>query len=142
MPSPVSDAVTSVAAKINLLTPISRCLYALPCCAWPGSATSYVQPCRRNLQSVWWQRLGNLLRLACIGEDLVADHAHRHLMKVGSQSLIKFGKLGPQDLVEKPLRRPDHDRVAPLPIIPVGLHAIASAQCKKQMPRPLIRHRE
>jgi hypothetical protein len=42
--------------------------------------------------------------------------------------LVKFGKLGPQDLVDKPLRRPDHDRVAPLPIIPVGLHAIASAQ--------------
>jgi hypothetical protein len=32
------------------------------------------------------------MRLACIGEDLLADHAHRHLMKVGSQSLIKFGK--------------------------------------------------
>jgi hypothetical protein len=60
------------------------------------------------------QRLGNLLRIAWIGEDILADHAHRQLMKVGLQSLIKFGKLGPQDLVEKSIRRPDHDRVAPL----------------------------
>src|SRR5258708_36730842 len=63
-------------------------------------------------------------------------------MKVGLQSLVKFGKLRPQDLVEKPLWRPDHDRVAPLPLIAVGLQAIASAQRKKQMARPLIRHRE
>src|SRR5260370_13493701 len=95
-----------------------------------------------KLPSVRWQRLGKLLRLSCIGEDLLADHAHRHLMKVGLQSLVKFGKLRPQDLVEKPLRRPDHDRVAPLPIIPVGLQAIASAQRKKQMARPLISHLE
>jgi hypothetical protein len=50
-------------------------------------------------------------------------------------------KFGPQDLVEKPIWCPDHG-VVPLPIIPVGPHAIASAQRKKQMARPLISHRE
>jgi hypothetical protein len=49
----------------------------------------------------------------------------------GLQSLVKFGKLRLQDLVKIPLRRPDHDRVATLPMIAVGL-----------MARPLIRHRE
>jgi hypothetical protein len=52
-------------------------------------------------------------------------------MKVGLQSLVNFGKLWPQDLLEKPLRRPDHDRVAPQSIIAVGPQAIASAQRKK-----------
>jgi hypothetical protein len=63
-------------------------------------------------------------------------------MKIGLQGLVKLGELRPQNLIEEPFGCANHDRVAPLPIVAIRLHAITPAQGKKQMARPLIRHRE
>jgi len=50
-----------------------------------------------------------------------ADHAQCHLMKIGLQGLVKLGELRPQNLSDEPFGCANHDRVAPLPIIAIGL---------------------
>jgi hypothetical protein len=64
------------------------------------------------------------------------------LIKIGLQGLVKLGELRPQNLIEEPFGCANHDRVAPLPLIAIGLHAITPAQGEKQVARPLIRHQE
>jgi hypothetical protein len=49
-------------------------------------------------------------------------------MKIGLQGLVKLGELRPQNLIEEPFGCANHDRVAPLPIIAIWLHAITPAQ--------------
>jgi|SRR6516165_6878430 len=52
---------------------------------------------------------------------IYADHAQCHLMKIGLQGLVKLGELRPQNLSDEPFGCANHDRVAPLPIIAIGL---------------------
>src|SRR5580704_10937066 len=70
--------------------------------------------------SVRRECLGNLLRFASVGINFVADHAQCYLMKIGLQSTVEFNEFGPHDLIDKALRRADHDGVAPLPMKAIG----------------------
>src|SRR6266404_1555584 len=57
----------------------------------PGHGLNTAKPALRHDQ-ICHQFGGSASEISCaslgIGEDLIADHAHRHLMKVGLQSLV------------------------------------------------------
>ena len=81
----------------------------------------------RESPSVWRQRLRNLLRFAGVGKHFIADDAQCYFTKIGLQDAIKLDELGPKNLIDEAPRRPDHDRVAPLPMKAIGAQPVTTA---------------
>ena len=77
--------------------------------------------------SVRRQRLRNLLRFAGVSKDFIADDAQCYFMKIGLQGTIKLAELGPKNLIDEALRRPDHDGVAALPMKTIGPQTVTPA---------------
>src|SRR6184192_1912183 len=64
--------------------------------------TVMIRAPKRFLDQVLWPEFSEL-------DQALQAYLHQVTMRVIREE-VKFGKLRPQDLVEKPLRRPDHDR--------------------------------
>src|SRR5215813_8990259 len=91
-----------------------------------------------------WQRrwLDDLRRLARIREDILADHAQRHLLQVGAQLGVKLLELRPQHIFHKTPWPAQHHGRTSLAWIAIGRNAVAPAQRQKQVPRPGVGHGE
>jgi hypothetical protein len=93
-------------------------------------------------RSIRQQRLGNLLRFAGVGINLVADDAQGHLMEIALKSPIEFGELRLQNQINETSGDADHHGRATLTMETERLEPIAPTEGDEQMARPLVGHRE
>ncbi len=72
----------------------------------------------------------------------LADHPLGDLGEVGGQRGTQFFELGPQDLLDEALWRPDYDGLSAHPAIAEGAEAVAATERDEQLSRPHIGDRE
>src|SRR5580704_5417557 len=87
-------------------------------------------------------RFRPLFWLLGISEDLFANDPFRRFVKVCVEGFLDLKKLRPEGLVDERSGGSQNDCGMTLARIPVGLEAVAAAQCSKQTPAPAIGQRE
>lgn len=88
------------------------------------------------------QRSGYRLGIIGVGVDRLADQPFGRRLEVHPEIGMHVGKLPPDHGIEKPARRPHHDRGLALARIAVGFQVIAAAECDEQPDRPGVGHGE